>query len=93
MSHGVWVNFYLVFSDKRKICLMAGLATWGKMIGSLDEGIDGEINMWIWFLVTILFLIEVVGIDKEFSWWLDFKWKWMAKIYLGNVKEKFPINY
>jgi hypothetical protein len=49
------------------------LATLGKRIGSLDEGIVGEINMEICFLVPISCLAEMVGIDKEFSYRLDLK--------------------
>jgi hypothetical protein len=37
------------------------------MIGSLDEEIDGENNMRIWFLVPFSYFIEAVGIIRVFS--------------------------
>jgi hypothetical protein len=44
------------------------LVTRGKRIGSLHEGIDDEIKMGIWFLIPISYLVEVIEIDREFSW-------------------------
>jgi hypothetical protein len=43
------------------------------MIGSLDEKINGEINMKNLFLVPISCLVETMGIETKISWRLDFK--------------------
>ncbi len=42
-----------------------------KEIESLHERIDDEIKMRIWFLILISCLVEVMDIDREFSWKLN----------------------
>lgn len=54
----IWVlNMHIPF--------LACLETWGKRVGSLNEGTDGEISMVIWFLIPISYLIEVIVISRS----------------------------
>lgn len=60
---------------------------WGKIIESLNERIDNDINMKKIILLPISYLVDMVGINREF------KWIHMSMICLGNVKEKLFFNY
>lgn len=60
---------------------------WGKIIESLNERIDNDINMKKIILLPISYLVDMVGINREF------KWIQMSMICLGNVKEKLFFNY
>ncbi len=66
-------NLQVTGSQKKKNFNPAGnstacLVTRVKGIGSFNEGIDDEIKMDILFLISISCLVEVIEIDREFSW-------------------------